>query len=141
MNIAFFEYLMKLADYSYKNGDVPISAVIAKDGEIVSAGYNTRELTNNVLGHAEINAITELCKRVSNWNLSGYDLYVTLKPCSMCMEVIKQARISNVYYLLDKPDSKKEYNKTKVWKINSEKEENVYKERLNNFFKDIRDKS
>lgn len=140
MNIAFFEYLMRLADYSYKNGDVPISAAIVKNGEIVSAGYNTRELTNCILGHAEINAINELCKKNNNWNLSEYDLYVTLKPCSMCMEIIKQTRIRNVYYLLDKPDNKKEFSKTVLHKINDDKEEKVYKEILNNFFKEIRDK-
>ena len=67
-------------------------------------------------------------------------MYVTLNPCSMCMEVIKQARISNVYYLSSKPSSKKEFNKTNFVKIDNESKEEEYLEILCDFFKKLREK-
>ena len=67
-------------------------------------------------------------------------MYVSLKPCSMCAEIIKQSRIDNVYYLLDKPDEKKDFNKTKFEKINKKNEEQKYLDILSNFFKELREK-
>ena len=67
-------------------------------------------------------------------------MYVTLKPCSMCSEIIKQSRISEVYYLLDKPETKKEYYKTEFNKINDEINELDYEMKLSDFFKKLRDK-
>ena len=110
---------------SLSSFDVPVGALIIKDGVIIASGYNTREKNQNVLEHAEINAIREAQKIFNNWNLNGCDMYVTLKPCSMCMEVIKQARISNVYFLAEKPSSKVEFNRTNLVKINNDSKENV----------------
>lgn len=120
--------------------DVPVGAIIIKDGIIVGSGYNTREKNQNVLEHAEINAIREAQIYFNNWNLNGCDMYVTLNPCSMCMEVIKQARISNVYYLASKPSSKKEFNNTNFVKIDNESKEEEYLEILCDFFKKLREK-
>lgn len=130
--------LMVLADKSLETEDVPIGAVIVKDGIIIAEGYNTREKNQSVLGHAEINAILVASNYLDNWNLSGCSLYVTLKPCSMCMEVIKQSRIDNVYYLLDKPASKKEFNGTIFYKIDDTSIESEYQKLLNNFFGKLR---
>lgn len=134
------ENLIEIACKSLSSGDVPVGAVIKKDENIIAISYNTREREQNVLGHAEINAIFEAQKKLNNWNLNGCELYVTLKPCSMCLEVIKQARIDKVYYLLDKPSFKHEYNKTTLEKINNNDEEKKYVEILNEFFKKIREK-
>lgn len=120
--------------------DVPIGAIIVKDGKIISSGYNTREKDQNVLGHAEINAIIDAQKKLNNWNLNGCDLYVSLKPCSMCSEIIKQSRISNVYYLVDKSEEKKEFYKTNFNKINNHLKEQEYLSILSNFFKELREK-
>lgn len=125
---------------SLSSFDVPVGALIIKDGVIIASGYNTREKNQNVLEHAEINAIKEAQKIFNNWNLNGCDMYVTLKPCSMCMEVIKQARISNVYFLAEKPSSKVEFNRTNLVKINNDSKEKEYLEILSDFFKKLREK-
>lgn len=125
---------------SLSSFDVPVGALIIKDGVIIASGYNTREKNQNVLEHAEINAIREAQKIFNNWNLNGCDMYVTLKPCSMCMEVIKQARISNVYFLAEKPSSKVEFNRTNLVKINNDSKEKEYLEILSDFFKKLREK-
>ncbi len=125
---------------SLSSFDVPVGALIIKDGVIIASGYNTREKNQNVLEHAEINAIREAQKIFNNWNLNGCDMYVTLKPCSMCMEVIKQARISNVYFLAEKSSSKVEFNRTNLVKINNDSKEKEYLEILSDFFKKLREK-
>ena len=141
MDTEIFNILMENTNKSLENNDVPVGAVIVKDGKVLAFGYNTREKDQNVLGHAEINAILEAQKILNNWNLSGCDLYVTLVPCSMCLEIIKQSRIDNIYYLLDKPASKKEFYKTKMQKINDASYENKYADILSDFFKKLREKN
>ena len=141
MNSEIFNILMENANKSLENNDVPVSAVVVKDGKVLAIGYNTREKNQNVLGHAEINALLEAQKVINNWNLSSCDLYVTLAPCSMCLEIIKQSRVDNVYYLLDKPVSKKDFYKTKLQKINEANYEAKYEEILSNFFKNLREKN
>lgn len=125
---------------SYQHGDVPIGAVIVKNGEILVKSHNTRENNHQIIGHAEINAILEASKLLKRWNLSDCELYVTLKPCSMCEEVIKQSRISKVVYLLEKLDYKKEYSKTFFEKsdINSIESEQMYHALLSSFFQEKR---
>lgn len=129
------------AKISYDQGDVPIGAVLVKDNEILATAHNTREIDHNILGHAEINAILDASSQLNRWNLSDCSIYVTLKPCSMCNEVIKQSRIANVYYLLDKLDYKKEFSKTKFVKYcekNDEKYEQMYHNLLTSFFRQKR---
>ena len=134
MNKELIDKIIDNSKYSLSSLDVPVGAIIIKDGIIIGSGYNTKEKNQNVLEHAEINAIREAQKNFNNWNLNGSDMYVTLNPCSMCMEVIKQARISNVYYLASKPSSKKEFNKTNFVKIDNESKEEEYLEILCDFF-------
>lgn len=141
MDTEIFNILMENANKSLENNDVPVGAVIVKDGKVLAFGYNTREKDQNVLGHAEINTIFEAQRFLNNWNLSGCDIYVTLVPCSMCLEIIKQSRIDNIYYLLDKPASKKEFYKTKMQKINDANYENKYADILSYFFKKLREKN
>lgn len=141
MDTEIFNILMENANKSLENNDVPVGAVIVKDGKVLAFGYNTREKDQNVLGHAEINTILEAQRFLNNWNLSGCDIYVTLVPCSMCLEIIKQSRIDNIYYLLDKPASKKEFYKTKMQKINDANYENKYADILSYFFKKLREKN
>lgn len=114
--------------------DVPIGALIVLNNEIIAVGYNTREKDHSVLGHAEINAIEQATRKLKRWNLSDCELYVSLEPCSMCKEIIKQTRLKKVYYLLSKPDSKKEYDKTQFIKLESNSEQ-TYASVLSEFFK------
>ena len=138
MNDKYLKQLIKLAKKASKKKEVPISAIIVKDGKIISKAFNKRIKNNNVLDHAEIMAIRKAEKKLKDWRLFDCDLYVTLKPCSMCEIIIKQARIKNVYYLLEKLNSKKEYNKTNFIKISEN--EQMYYNILRDFFKKKRDK-
>lgn len=89
---------LKLAAESALEGEVPIGAVIVKDGEIIATGRNRREYGKNALYHAEIEAIDNACKALGGWRLWQCDLYVTLEPCPMCAGAIINSRIRNVYY-------------------------------------------
>ena len=94
----FMEQGYQLALKAYSLGEVPVGCVIVKDGKIIASGYNTRELDNSVLGHAEINAIKEASLKLNNYRLDGCDMYVTMEPCIMCCGAIMQAHINKVYF-------------------------------------------
>ena len=79
-------------------GEIPIGAVIIKDGEIIASAYNTRESDQIATHHAEIKAIERACKKLKSWRLDNCDMYVTLEPCPMCAGAIINARIKNLYY-------------------------------------------
>ena len=89
---------LDLARAAGERGDVPVGAVIVRDGEIIAEGHNTREALGNALGHAEISAIESACRSMGSWRLEGCTLYVTLEPCAMCAGAIVNARISRVVY-------------------------------------------
>jgi len=79
-------------------GEVPIGAIVVKDGEIVGRGYNLRETKKDPTAHAEIIAIQQASQVVGGWRLHGCTLYVTLEPCQMCAGAIIQSRIDSVIY-------------------------------------------
>ena len=79
-------------------GEVPVGAVVAKDGEIISAAHNTRETEKNALHHAELLAIDAACKKLGGWRLWQCELFVTLEPCPMCSGAIINSRIRRVVY-------------------------------------------
>ncbi len=78
--------------------DVPVGAVLVKDGQILAAACNRREMDNNPVGHAEMLVLQQAAKKLGNWRLSGTTLYVTLEPCPMCASAITQARVSRVVF-------------------------------------------
>lgn len=98
MNKIFMEKALELAKISYKNGDVPIGAVLVKNGKIIGRGYNLKEKKKNPLYHAEIMAISDASKKLKSYHLEDTDLYVTLEPCLMCLGAIINARIKNLYF-------------------------------------------
>ena len=79
-------------------GEVPVGAVIAKDGEIIAAAHNTRETEKNALHHAELLAIDAACKKLGGWRLWQCELFVTLEPCPMCSGAILNSRVKRVVY-------------------------------------------
>ena len=79
-------------------GEVPVGAVIVKDGEIIAEGRNMREEKQNALSHAEIEAINKACKKLNSWRLDGCEMYVTLEPCPMCTGAIINSRISTLVF-------------------------------------------
>ena len=89
MDLNIVKRLIELADQALKIGDSPVSAIIVKDDEIISQAYNTRNITNNTLDHAEIKAIASANEILKSWRLNNCSLYVTIKPCEMCESVIK----------------------------------------------------
>ena len=135
----YFE-LIKLAKKAYKKDEVPISAIIVYKDKIIAKAYNYRKHKNNVLNHAEIRVILKASKKIKDWRLNNCDLYVTLKPCSMCENIIKQSRINNVYYILDKPDYKKEYNKVNIKQTYVRNQKEEYQKLIESFFKEKRSK-
>ena len=86
-------------------GEVPVGAVVAKDGEIVAAAHNTRETEKNALHHAELLAIDAACKKLGGWRLHRCELYVTLEPCPMCAGAIINARIRRLVFGARDPKS------------------------------------
>lgn len=96
MKLEFMQEAIKMAKKSGK--DIPVGAVIVKDGEIISKAVNQREKRQNAIYHAEMLAIRRACRKLKNWRLTDCEMYVTLEPCPMCASAILQARISKIYY-------------------------------------------
>lgn len=93
MNQAFL-----LAKKAHSHGDVPIGAVIVRDGKIIARGENKVQKSKNPTLHAEIVAINKACKKLGTKFLDDCDLYVTLEPCAMCATAISFARVKNIYF-------------------------------------------
>lgn len=98
MQSLFMERAVELAKHAASLGEVPVGAVIVKDGKIIAEGYNRREQKNNALSHAEIEAINNACNALGDWRLDGCTIYVTLEPCLMCAGAIANARIKEVVF-------------------------------------------
>ena len=79
------------------SGDIPVGAVIVKNGVVIAKAHNTREKYMNALCHAEISAINSACRYLNNWRLDDCDMYVTLEPCIMCSGAVVQSRIRRVF--------------------------------------------
>ena len=94
-------YALKEAQKAYNKMDVPVGCVIVYNGKIIARGYNKREKDQNVIKHAEIEAIDKACKALKSWRLNDCTIYTTLFPCPMCASAIQQSRISKLVYLND----------------------------------------
>ena len=96
------EYYMQLAinqaKIANKKEEVPIGAVIIKDGKVISRAYNTRNTSQNAINHAEVLAISKACKKLKSWRLDDCKIYVTLEPCPMCAGAILNARIDEIIF-------------------------------------------
>ena len=94
----FMRLALEEAKKAYDCSEVPVGAIVVKDGVVISAAYNRRENDGVATAHAELLAIEEACKRLGGWRLSGCTLYVTLEPCPMCAGAIINSRIDRVVY-------------------------------------------
>lgn len=97
-DIPFMEEALQQARLALAFGDVPVGAVVVKEGVVIGRGYNRREADGNALAHAECEAIADACKTLGSWRLQDCTLYVTLEPCPMCAGAIINARIARVVY-------------------------------------------
>jgi len=94
---------LNLAKSAAAAGEVPVGAVVVKDGMIVGEGHNAPRTAHDPTAHAEIVAIRAAARALGNERLDGCDLYVTLEPCAMCAGAIAHARIARLYYGADDP--------------------------------------
>lgn len=94
----FMAKAIEEAEKAEKIGEVPIGAVVAKNGEIIATGYNKRETKQNSLWHAEIEAIGNACEKLGSWRLTDCELYVTLEPCPMCAGAIINSRLKRLIF-------------------------------------------
>ena len=85
------------AEKAFEKDEVPVGAVIVRNGGIIAAAHNCREISKDATAHAEILAIKEACVALGGWRLIDCDMYVTLEPCVMCSGAILQARIERLY--------------------------------------------
>ena len=97
-DVSYMKEAMALAKLAEKIDEVPVGALIVRDGEIIARAYNTRESSKCATHHAEILAIEEACRTLGGWRLPGCTLYVTMEPCCMCAGAIINARIPRVVY-------------------------------------------
>ena len=86
------------AKTAFRHGEVPVGAVVVKDGKVISRGYNRRESDREPTAHAELIATRHATKKLNSWRLTGCTLYVTLEPCPMCSGVIINSRIDRVVF-------------------------------------------
>lgn len=98
MESRFMLRAIELAKIAATQGEVPVGAVIVKQGKIIGEGYNMREQKSNALSHAETEAINAACKCLGDWRLDGCTIYVTLEPCPMCAGAIVNSRIREVVF-------------------------------------------
>ena len=97
MEEKFMREALKEAEKALKKEEVPVGAVIVKDGKIIARAHNTKESKNDSTCHAEILAIQKACKKLGAWRLLDCEMYVTLEPCPMCAGAIINSRIKKAY--------------------------------------------
>lgn len=132
MNIEYMYIALEQAKKALKKKEIPVGCVIVKNNKILSKSYNTIEKSRNAINHAEIISITKASKKNKNWRLNDCEMYVTLKPCKMCIGAIENSRIKKVYYLLENKNNLEDSEFLE--KINNIELENEYSKLLKNIF-------
>lgn len=97
-DVEFMTLAIEQAKLSAQETEVPVGAVIVRNGEVVSVGRNRRETGKNALAHAEIEAIDLACKKLGGWRLWECEMFVTLEPCPMCTGAIINSRIRRLVF-------------------------------------------
>ena len=140
MKQLYMDEAIAMAKVALKNNEVPIGAIIIdQESKIIGRGYNTREASNDITGHAEINAIKAASLELGTWKLENCIMFVTVEPCIMCYGAIIQSRIKTVYVgsLQDKikKSSYKHYLSETEITISEELVNDESKKLMQNFFK------
>lgn len=99
----YMKIALRLAKRAFEEGEVPVGAVVIKEGEAIGQGYNQTEGRNDPTAHAEILAIKEAAGKLENWRLTGCTLYATKEPCPMCAGAMYQARLSKLVFGTNDP--------------------------------------
>ncbi|HQO10536.1 MAG TPA: nucleoside deaminase [Clostridiales bacterium] len=145
----FMKKAYNLALRAYEEGEVPIGAVIVREGKAIGEGYNQTELLKDATAHAEMIAITAAENSKENWRLNDCTLYVTVEPCMMCTGAVSLSRIGRIVYGLEDPrmgfisskfDGLKELNINKAVTVERGlMREEIY-ELMQNFFMGLRER-
>lgn len=98
INIDFMKEAIAQAKIAFKKNEVPVGAIIVKNGEIISKAHNQNIAKNDSTAHAEILAIRDACKKLQTSRLDDCDIYVTLEPCQMCLAAISLSHLKRLYY-------------------------------------------
>jgi len=99
----FMRQAIELAAIAAGEGEVPVGALVVRDGKVIATGTNAMRSTSDPTAHAEIVAIRRAAELLGNQRLDGCDLWVTLEPCAMCAGAISHARIARLYYAAPDP--------------------------------------
>jgi tRNA(adenine34) deaminase len=102
-DMAFMRIALVQAELARDQGEVPVGAVVVKDGEVVAVGYNQPIGRHDPTAHAEIVALRLAAEKLGNYRLPGCELYVTLEPCAMCSGAMMHARLARVVYAASDP--------------------------------------
>ena len=94
----YMRLALKEAKKAFETGEVPIGAVIVKDGKVIAKARNKRNESKCATAHAEVLAINKACKKLNSWRLDGAELYCTMEPCAMCAGAIANSRIKKVWF-------------------------------------------
>ena len=141
MNNKVLNKLIIEAEKAKKLNEIPVSAVIVDQlGNIISYAHNMRQNKYNILGHAEILAIQKAEKKIKDWRLDGFDMYVNLEPCEMCSIIIRESRINNVFYFVSSNTSNN-YKLGNIKQLNDDKYseyKDKFKADIKEFFKEKR---
>jgi tRNA(adenine34) deaminase len=97
-HINYMKLALKEAQKANNKDEVPIGAIIVKDGKVISRAHNLREKNQSATAHAEVLAINKACKKLDSWRLEGCVLYVTLEPCTMCIGASILSRVDGIVY-------------------------------------------
>lgn len=135
MNEKYLKIMNKLINKAIKKDEAPVAAIIEYNGKIIAKAINRRNKTNNTIDHAEIIAITKVNKKLKNWRANKCTMYVTLEPCDMCMGVIKESRISKLYYLQKRENYKKQYSQLEIGQIELSKEQQTTNNNMSKIIK------
>ena len=99
----FMRSALEEARIAVSEGEIPVGAVIVKDGEIVGRGRNARKKDNSPIAHAEIAALADAAQKLGAWRFDGCTIYVTLEPCVMCAGALTQCRMGRIVFAAPDP--------------------------------------
>ena len=102
-DLFFLKEALKEARKAFSVGEVPVGALVVKEGRVISRAFNGKEILQEPTAHAEVLAIREASRKLNSWRLTGCTLYSTVEPCVMCAGAIIQARVDRVVYAVADP--------------------------------------
>jgi len=148
-DLYYMSLALEQAKKAAQEWEIPVGAVIVRDGEIIASAHNNRERTGDATGHAELLAIREACRVLGGWHLEKCELYVTLEPCAMCAGAAINARVSEIIFGAADPVKGALGSVTNLYSFNFPNKPTVYggiKEKqavqiLQDFFKAKREKT